>query len=85
MTDSDSRVGKPPADPAQALSNKAVLNCHLHTSVPDWVIDHPESMAVFKELGIATSCEGKSLEYVCRQQALDPQNVLDRLLRVISN
>ena len=28
--------------------------CDLDTSVPDWVIDHPETLAVFQELGIDT-------------------------------
>ncbi|MCA9266166.1 MAG: DUF542 domain-containing protein [Planctomycetales bacterium] len=58
------------------------MTCDLETSVPDWVIDHPESTAVFNELGIDASCAGKSLEYVCRQQGLDPHAVLRRLLQV---
>ncbi|MCA9146382.1 MAG: DUF542 domain-containing protein [Planctomycetales bacterium] len=57
----------------------------LATSVPDWIIDHPDTAAVFKAMGIDTSCEGKSLEYVCRQQGFDPQDVLERLLRILSN
>jgi len=57
------------------------INCNLDTSVPDWVIDHPETTALFNELCIDTCCEGKSLEYVCRQRGLDPQDVLDRLVR----
>lgn len=61
------------------------MDCDLYTSVPDWIIDHPESAAVFKAFGIDTSCEGKSLDYVCRQQGFDPQDVLDRLYRLISN
>ncbi len=28
--------------------------CDLDTSVPDWVIDHPETLTVFQELGIAS-------------------------------
>ncbi len=58
------------------------MNCDLDTSVPDWVIDNPESAAVFDELRIDTSCAGKSLEYLCRQRGLDPEIVLERLLRV---
>ena len=57
------------------------MNCDLATSVPDWIIDYPATEMVFKELGIDTNCEGKSLEYVCRQHGLDPKNVLGRLLR----
>ncbi len=54
--------------------------CDLDTSVPDWVIEHPETWTVFEELGIDCGCSGKSLTYVCRQQGLDPQAVLTKLL-----
>ena len=52
----------------------------LDTSVTDWVIEHPELLAVFQELGIEHCCEGKSLRYACRQRGLDPDAVLLRLL-----
>ncbi|MCA9906140.1 MAG: DUF542 domain-containing protein [Anaerolineae bacterium] len=61
------------------------MHCNLDTSIPDWIIDHPESAAVFKALGVDACCEGKSLEYVCHQQGLDPQNVLNLLLRMSNN
>ena len=35
--------------------------CDLDTPVPDWVIEHPETLAVFQELGIDYCCGGKSL------------------------
>lgn len=56
-------------------------DCDLDTSVPDWVIDHPETLAVFQELGIDTCCGGKSLGFACRQQGLDAEVVLAQLLR----
>lgn len=59
------------------------MNSDLDTSVPDWLIDHPESAAVFDELGIDTSCGGKSLRYLCQQKDLDPETILERLLNVI--
>jgi regulator of cell morphogenesis and NO signaling len=55
--------------------------CDLDTSVPDWVIDHPETLAVFQELGIDTCCGGKSLGFACRQRGLDGEAVLAKLLR----
>ena len=55
-------------------------DCDLDTSVPDWVIEHPESLALFQELGVDYCCGGKSLEYACRQQGLDAQAVLTKLL-----
>jgi regulator of cell morphogenesis and NO signaling len=58
--------------------------CDLDTSVPDWVIDHPETQAVFAELGIDCSCGGKSLAYACRQQGLNPEQVLTRLLHCVN-
>jgi regulator of cell morphogenesis and NO signaling len=57
--------------------------CDLDTSVPDWVIDHPETLAVFQELGIDTCCGGKSLGYECRQQGLDGEEVLAKLLHCL--
>ena len=53
--------------------------CDLDTSVPDWVVEHPATLAVFQEFGIDSSCGGKSLEYVCRQQGLDAEMVLTKL------
>jgi iron-sulfur cluster repair protein YtfE (RIC family) len=58
--------------------------CDLDTSVPDWVIDHPETLAVFQELGIDTCCGGKSLGFACRQRGLDGEAVLAQLLRCLS-
>lgn len=51
----------------------------LDTPVPDWVIDHPETLAVFQELGIDTCCGGKSLGFACRQRGLDAEVVLAQL------
>lgn len=53
--------------------------CNLDTSVPDWIIAPPETMAVFEELGIDCCCGGKSLTYSCREQGLDTDMVLARL------
>jgi regulator of cell morphogenesis and NO signaling len=57
------------------------MHCDLDSSIPDWLIDYPESAAVFEALQLDTSCQGKSLEYLCRQQGLDPAMVLQRLQR----
>ena len=54
-------------------------DCDLDTTIPDWVIDHPETLAVFRELGLDTGCGGKSLGYVCRQHGLDERAVLAEL------
>jgi iron-sulfur cluster repair protein YtfE (RIC family) len=54
-------------------------DCDLDSSVPDWVIEHPETLVVFQELGIDTSCGGKSLGYACHQQGLDEEAILKRL------
>jgi iron-sulfur cluster repair protein YtfE (RIC family) len=57
--------------------------CDLDTAVPDWVIEHPESLAMFQELGIEYCCGGKSLEYACRERGLDANIVLSKLRRWI--
>lgn len=59
------------------------MNCDLDTSVPDWIIDHPQSEAVFRELRIDIGCGGKSLRYLCQQNGLDPGATLQRLLLAI--
>lgn len=60
-----------------------MTDCDLETSVPDWIIEHPETLTVFQELGIEYSCGGKSLEYACLEQKLDATVVLDKLQRCI--
>ena len=54
--------------------------CDLDTSIPDWVIEHPETLTVFQESGIDQSCGGKSLAYACRERGLDAEVVLKKLL-----
>jgi iron-sulfur cluster repair protein YtfE (RIC family) len=58
--------------------------CDADTSVPDWVIEHPETLVVFEELNIDTSCGGKSLAFACQQQGLDVSFVLSRLCQLIA-
>src|SRR6478609_4962793 len=53
--------------------------CGLDTPVPDWVIDHPETLATFRELGMDYCCGGKSLAYACRERGLDAAAVLAKL------
>lgn len=58
--------------------------CDLDNSVPDWIIEHPQTLAVFQGLGIDSSCGGKSLGYLCLQQGLNAEEVLATLLRCLS-
>ena len=58
--------------------------CDLETPVPDWGIEHPVTLAVFQELGIDYCCGGKSLEFACRQQGLDAEVVLAKLLSCLN-
>lgn len=55
------------------------MDCDLYTSIPDWIVDHPETSQVFHNLQLDTSCGGKSLEYVALQKGLDPADVLRQL------
>ena len=56
-----------------------MIKCDLFSSIPDWIIEHPRTATVFEQLGFDASCGGKSLEYLCLQQNLNPTTVLRRL------
>ena len=56
-------------------------DCDLDTPVPDWVIEHPETLTGFQELGIDYCCGGKSLAYACRDRGLNAAAVVARLQR----
>lgn len=60
-----------------------MTSCDLDTSIPDWIIEHPETWAVFQKLGIDYSCGGKSLAYACREQGHDVATVMAKLVRYI--
>lgn len=60
-----------------------MTECDLETTVPEWMIEHPETFAVFRDANIDCSCGGKSLRYACEQQGLDADAVLDQLRRMI--
>tara|TARA_A100001391_G_C4953270_1_gene247813 strand:+ start:501 stop:692 length:192 start_codon:yes stop_codon:yes gene_type:complete len=55
------------------------MDCDLDTSIPDWIIEHPETTGVFSGLGLDINCTGKSLEYACLQNDLSPTVVLEQL------
>ena len=61
-----------------------MTECSLETAVPDWIIDHPETLTVFQDLGIDYSCGGKSLEFACREHGLNEMVVLSTLKEVIA-
>ncbi|MBI3465040.1 MAG: DUF542 domain-containing protein [Planctomycetes bacterium] len=45
------------------------MECDLDTSVPDWIIEHPETLALFQEFGIDYCCggsEGRTQPRSCR-------------------
>ena len=57
----------------------SVTDCDFDTSVPDWIVGHPETLSVFQEFGFDYSCGGKSLGYVCDQQGVNGKLVLKTL------
>lgn len=61
------------------------MNCGPETSIPDWMIDYPETSIVFDEFRLDTSCGGKSLRYVCQQQGVDVECVLTRLEQLVES
>lgn len=60
-----------------------MLRCTLDDPTTDWLIEHPESAAVFAELGLDHHCGGKSLDAACRECGLDGERVLAVLRRFI--
>jgi regulator of cell morphogenesis and NO signaling len=59
--------------------------CDRETSVPDWVIEHPETLTVFQALGIDFCWGGKSLEYACRERGHAPATVFGKLRCLIAD
>ncbi len=62
-----------------------MTSCDRDTPVPDWIIEHPETLPVIQTFGIDYSCGGKSLAYACREQRLDVAIVLKELHRCLRN
>ena len=61
----------------------SMTECDLETCVTDWVIEYPQALALFRELGIDYCCGGKSLEVACREQRLDVRSVIKTLRQSI--
>lgn len=59
------------------------MACDLDTAVPDWVIEHPNSLSVFQDLEIDYCCGGKSLAAACRERGLDAAVVLKKLIALV--
>jgi iron-sulfur cluster repair protein YtfE (RIC family) len=57
----------------------------LDTSVPDWVVEQPETLAVFQDWGIDYACGGTSPGYACRVRGPDPEVILATLLRRVGD
>lgn len=57
----------------------------LDSSVPDWLIDHPELFLPFRQFGIDDSCGGKSLRTAFRERGLDPEAALAQCLAGVRN
>jgi regulator of cell morphogenesis and NO signaling len=62
-----------------------MTSCDLDSSVPDWIIDHPETTCVFETWGIDSSCGGKSLAYACRERGINADDILRQLHAAINS
>lgn len=56
-----------------------MLQLDLDDSVPDWLIEYPQLLNKFEELGIDYCCGGKSLAFAARERGLQPEIVLTQL------
>jgi regulator of cell morphogenesis and NO signaling len=61
-----------------------MTECSPETSAPDWIIDYPDTLAVFQELGLDYTCSGKSPGFACRERGLPEQHMLSKLHNVIN-
>lgn len=59
--------------------------CDLDTPVPEWIVEHPETLQVFEQLGIDYSCGGRSLGFACCKRGLNSSRVLEQLQDFIRN
>ena len=62
-----------------------MIECDEDTPVPEWVIEHPETLALFRELGIDYCCGGKSLAFACQEQGHNVTSVLSKVRQWIQN
>lgn len=60
-------------------------DCDADTSVPDWLIDHPECESVMRRFGLDASCGGQSLATACRRRGCSVAIVLSELQRVLAD
>ena len=60
------------------------MSCDEDHSIPDWILEHPETMPVFEELGFDVTCGGRSLRYVALQNGHQIDDVMRKLESAIS-
>lgn len=60
-----------------------MIECDLDSAIPDWIVEHPETLTVFNRHAIDCSCGGKSLRYVCQTLGLDPAEILQELVELV--
>ena len=56
--------------------NMVMDRIDLDSSVPDCLIDYPQLLPLFQELGIDYCCGGKSLLAAFRERGLNPDDML---------
>ncbi len=58
---------------------------NLNSTLANWVIQYPRTATVFEALGLNYCCEGdETLEQACREQHLDPQQVVVKIEQIIA-
>jgi regulator of cell morphogenesis and NO signaling len=51
----------------------------LDTSVPEWIVEHPQILRLLESLAIDYCCGGKSLRYACHERGLNAEDVLNQI------
>ncbi len=62
-----------------------MMECDSESTVPEWLIEYPETFPVFSELGLDCTCGGRSLRFLCEQNEMDADFVVAALLKAIAN
>ncbi len=60
------------------------MNCDLTNTIPEWIVEYPESLALFESLELDTSCGGRSLEFLLVQQGYSPPDIFAKLEELVN-
>ncbi len=72
------------SDSEKAQHGSDRIRCDDDSAVTDWIIQYPETAAVFHRLGLEVTCAGISLASACQRHGLAIEQVRRRLWQAIT-